>query len=232
MRCIIVDDEPLAIQLLTQYAERLENLAVIDTYTDPIAALAGIKKYKPDILFLDIQMPQLSGMELARLVPEGVHTIFTTAYRDYAVQGFELNARDYLVKPISFTRFIESVQRVEELHSVRAPAAVVEDVRDYIFIKHEHKHIKLNLSEILYLKGQGDYVEIKTKDKRWMTLERLKDFESKLPIERFMRVHKSYIIHVDKIESIEKSRVKIGEELIAISPVYREEFKDRFLGEH
>jgi len=227
IRCIIIDDEPLAVSLLEQYATRLSDIEIIGGFTDPLLGLKAIRKYAPDMVFLDIQMPELSGMDVARTIAKETAIIFTTAYKEYAVEGFELNAVDYLMKPISFSRFVEAVTRVQQ--SISPKRASQPQGADALFIKHEHDYVQIPYHDIDFIKGQGDYAEIHTEQKRWMTLKRLKDLETILPDYLFCRVHKSYIVHIKKIERVSKNRIYLKDHVIPISGSYLELFKQTYL---
>lgn len=220
--CIIIDDEPLAIKLLHSYADRITDLRVLNTFTNPLEALSFLQTHEVDVIFLDIQMPELNGMQMAKIAGEKSAIIFTTAYPSYAVEGFEIRALDYLVKPISFERFVASVSR---LTTAEQSAEDKEEVT-YLFVKTEYRHQKVDLHDILFLKGMGDYCAIVLPEKKIMTLENMKSFESRLPTGRFLRVHRSYIIALDKIDFIEKNRIVIGEERIPIGASYEKAFKE------
>ncbi|MEO0341461.1 MAG: LytTR family DNA-binding domain-containing protein, partial [Bacteroidota bacterium] len=200
IKCLIIDDEPLAAQLLSSYAEKAEQLELLGTFSDPLKALGFIQLNAVDLIFLDIQMPELKGTQLAKIINPGISIIFTTAYPDYAVEGFELKALDYLVKPISFQRFLSAVQRVSTEQKLEQTAASTTTTKDYLFVKTEHRLQRLSFSDILYFQGMGDYVRIYTESTNIMTLENLKSFEEKLPSDQFMRVHKSYLIALEKID--------------------------------
>lgn len=223
IKCVIIDDEPLAIKLLETYVAKLDNLALIGSYSNPLEGLADIKNNPVDLVFLDIQMPELSGMQLARILPEQTQFIFTTAYPDYAVEGFEIQALDYLLKPISLYRFISAVERCKTL--IKQETNLPEN-KSYIFVKTEHRQQKINLEEIYYLKGMGDYCKIVLNDANIMTLEKMKSFELKLPSNLFRRVHKSYLIAIDKIEYIQKNKIKIKDELIPVGQTYESNIND------
>lgn len=225
IRCLIIDDEPLAGKLLASYVEKVENLTLVGSFTNAFEAWTFLQKESVDLVFLDIQMPELNGVQLAKLLGEQVSVIFTTAYPDYAVEGFELKALDYLVKPIRLQRFLESVNRYKE-SDLPAESQAVEPKADatYIFVKTEYRFQKINLTDIFFLKGMGDYVSIHTHSGRIMTLENMKSFEAKLPKDRFIRVHKSFLISMEKIEFVERNRVKIGEELIPVGATYQSDF--------
>lgn len=223
IRCVVIDDEPLAGQLLASYIEKVEDLVLVNSFTNALEAWTFLQKEQIDLIFLDIQMPELNGVQLAKLIGDQARVIFTTAYPDYAVEGFELKALDYLVKPISLQRFLSAINRYNE-HSAIKPVSTLKEASSYIFVKTEYRHQKIAFDEILYLKGMGDYVSIHTEKDRIMTLENMKSFELKLPKERFIRVHKSYIISLEKLEFVERNRAKIREELIPIGATYQADF--------
>ncbi|WP_235294269.1 LytR/AlgR family response regulator transcription factor [Portibacter lacus] len=218
-RCIIIDDEPLATKLLEAYTEKIDQLELVQIFTNPLEALGFLQSNSVDLIFLDIQMPELSGIQFAKIIGDKTRIIFTTAYPNYAIEGFELNAVDYLMKPITLERFIKAVNRVMAEES--APPA---KTQNYIFVKTENRHQKINYEDILFLKGYGDYVAIQTTNGKILTLQKMKHFEADLPSDQFIRVHKSYIVSIPKIEYVEKSRVVIGDEYIPVSATYADEF--------
>lgn len=220
--CIIVDDEPLAASLLASYAEKLDYLSVLKSFTNPIEALSFLKSNAVDLLFLDVQMPELNGIQLAKLVPEQTQIIFTTAYPSYALEGFEVEAIDYLVKPISFERFVASASRILKSKAIKAEAAA--PLVDHLYVKTEYKLQRVDFSAIQLLKGLGDYTAIITSTAKILTLENMKSFEERLPSALFVRVHKSYLIPFQKIDYIEKNRIHIGKEVIPIGSTYQENF--------
>lgn len=227
IKCLIVDDEPLAIQLLTSYVSKMDQLELLGSFSNPLDALSFTQTHPIDLIFLDIQMPELNGVQFAKVLGKKSKVIFTTAYPDYAVEGFELNAIDYLVKPITFQRFVESINRVIETNNtnvILSNPVNTEQKKDFLMVKTEHRLQKINFSDILYFKGMGDYVSIVTTTERIMTLENMKSFVEKLPDDNFIRVHKSYIISIDKIMFIERNRIGIKDELIPISATYQEAF--------
>lgn len=227
IRCTIIDDEPLAIKLLETYISKMDNLVLVSSFSNPLDALQSLKTEPVDLLFLDIQMPELKGTELAKLIPQHTKIIFTTAYPNYAVEGFELKALDYLLKPISFPRFITAVERFSEANE-KVQMEVFEKTTevDFIFVKTENRKQKIDLKEILYLKGMGDYCQIVLADQKVMTLEKMQSFVARLPETQFRRVHKSYVIAINKIEYIEKARIKISDALIPIGQTYAANLKD------
>ena len=227
IKCLIVDDEPLAIQLLTSYVSKMDQLELLGSFSNPLDALSFTQTHPIDLIFLDIQMPELNGVQFAKVLGKKSKVIFTTAYPDYAVEGFELHAIDYLVKPITFQRFVESINRVIETNNtnvILSNPVNTEQKKDFLMVKTEHRLQKINFSDILYFKGMGDYVSIVTTTERIMTLENMKSFVEKLPDDNFIRVHKSYIISIDKIMFIERNRIGIKDELIPISATYHETF--------
>lgn len=223
IKCAIIDDEPLAIKLIETYISKLDQLALVASHSNPLEGLATLKTTPVDLLFLDIQMPELSGVQLARILPDNIQVIFTTAYPDYAVEGFELKALDYLLKPISLYRFIDAVERYKALPT---PASSFTEDKKFIFVKTEYRQQKINLDEIYYLKGMGDYCQIILQAEKIMTLEKMQSFETRLPSHLFRRVHKSYLIAINKIEYVEKNKMKIKDELIPIGKTYENNIKD------
>jgi len=233
IKCIIVDDEPLAAQLLLSYAEKIDELDVVDVFHNPLEALSLIQNQKIDLIFLDIQMPELKGTQLAKLVQEDTSIIFTTAYAAHAVEGFELNALDYLVKPVNFERFLQSILRYTKLKKTNPiPTSETSNTvnASIIFVKTEYRLQKLNLEDIAYFKSMGDYVQIITDTEKVMTLETMKSFEEKLPKNIFLRVHRSYLIAIKKIKFIQNNKIKILNELIPIGRTYLDIVNEKFSG--
>jgi two-component system LytT family response regulator len=230
LTCIAIDDEPLALEIITAYIEKVPFLKLLRTFDNAIDSIDFIKKNKVDLMFLDIEMEALTGIQLIHALKERPEVIFTTAYDSYAVEGFELDAADYLLKPISFERFVKSVDKVYNkfispkpktdtpVHSAKATSG------NFIFVKTENRLQKVAFSEILFIEGQGDYLKIVTTNARIMTLQNFKKFEATLPPENFLRVHKSYLVALNKIESITRNRIKIGNTLIPVSDSYKNAF--------
>lgn len=231
INCIAVDDEPLALNILEDYIKKIPYLELKQTFTSGLACMEFLKTNKVDLLFLDIQMEELSGIQLLKVLKERPEVIFTTAYHDYALQGFDLDVADYLLKPISFERFLMAVDKVyEKITLKKMPAMLSSDSgprtpeKDFIFVKTEFRLQKVCLSDILYIEGMGDYVRIVTNKERIMTLQSFKKVESVLPEPRFVRVHRSYMIALDKISSVERNRIRIGDQLIPVGENYRKGF--------
>lgn len=222
LKCAIVDDEPLAIEILEEYAKKVPWLRTVFVSDSGLEALEYIMSNKIDLVLLDIQMPELSGIHVAELLKGQCHIIFTTAYNQYAVEGFELQAMDYLLKPISFERFLKAINRLKnsQIQMTLPP------VPDYIFIKSEYKMKKVSFCDIVYVEGMKDYLRIVTRNEKIMTLMSFSKLMCILPNEAFVRIHKSYIVAVTAINSVEKGKVEIGEKWLPIGESYRESFFD------
>lgn len=231
IKCIAVDDEPLALDIIEDYISKIPFLELMKTFTNALECIEYLKEEKVDLLFLDIQMEELSGIQLLNVLKERPEIIFTTAYDSYAVQGFDLDVTDYLLKPISFERFVKAVDKVYDKlapklfdQAKRDDVSIYNPKNDFFFVKTEFRLQKVNFSEILYIEGMGDYLRIHTDKERIMTLQNFKNMESILPDSNFIRVHRSYIIALDKIESIERNRIRIKGELIPIGENFRNAF--------
>jgi two-component system, LytTR family, response regulator len=219
IKCIVVEDEPLAVTRLEEYIGRVPFLTLLHTFDNGIAALDFLTKNNVDLLFLDIHMEGLSGLELLQVLKEKPDVILTTAYDQYAIKGFELSVTDYLLKPFSFQRFLEAVTKAE-----RNRSAMAGESPGYIFIKTEHRLEKIVLNEMLFIEGMRDYRCIHTTTKKIMTLQNFSELEELLSGRGFCRVHKSYMVSLSKIDFIERDRIRIGKELIPISETYKERF--------
>jgi two-component system LytT family response regulator len=230
IKCIAIDDEPLALEIISSYIEKVPFLRLLKTFDNAMDSIDFIKKNKVDLMFLDIEMEALTGIQLIHAIKDRPEVIFTTAYDSYAVEGFELDAADYLLKPISFERFVKSVDKVyNKITSPKSksdgpPHTTKYSSGNFIFVKTENRLQKVAFSEILYIEGQGDYLKIVTTSARIMTLQNFKKFEATLPPENFIRVHKSYLVALNKIESITRNRIKIGNTLIPVSDSYKNAF--------
>lgn len=233
LNCIIVDDEPLAIKLMRSFVERTPFLELKGTFLNPMDALNAVAE-DVHLIFLDINMPGITGLELSKLIPKTTRIIFTTAYKEYAFDSYEVQALDYLLKPISYPKFLNAVTRGKEyfeqlLAATTANSAIqapqVEN-QDYIFVKCEFKQVRIDLNKILFVKGMRDYVRITLKDQKIpvTALSTMKAMEDKLPEPRFMRVHRSYIVAMDKIESVERNCISITGEAIPVSEANQEHF--------
>ncbi len=231
INCIVIDDEPLAIAKMESYIEKLPYLNLLKTFDNAIEPLNFLKTNKVDLIFLDIQMERLTGIQFLEVLHQKPNIIMTTAFDSYAIKGFELEVTDYLLKPISFERFVKAVDKVYEKinHEQLALVAAGEisqtnPTDDYFFVKTEFRLEKIMFSDILYIEGMGDYLRIVMPNKKIMTLQNFKKMEEVLPEQKFFRVHKSYIIAVEKIENIERNRIKISDKLIPISETFKKPF--------
>jgi len=224
---LIIDDEPLARNVIQEYAKKIPSLTIIGECEDAICAHQVLQNKSVDLIFLDINMPKLTGIEFLKTLKNPPLVIFTTAYSEYALDGFELNVIDYLKKPFSFERFCKAYFRAEELlllkHSALKPE-VTEKQNDFLFIKSDKKTIKVKISEICYIEGLGDYIKIYMTDKKLVTNLSMKKIENLLPVDQFYRIHKSFIISFDKIESIEGNMVKINNAKLPVGNSFRQNF--------
>lgn len=225
INCIALDDEPLALDLLEDNINKIPFLNLIKKCNNSVEALDIINNDKIDLIFLDIEMPDVSGINFLKSLRNKPMIIFITAYEKYAIEGFELDVLDYLLKPVSFERFYKAASKALEYYGYINNLDINHyTTPKYIFVKADYKIIKINISDILYIEGLKDYVKIYAGCKPILTLSSLKALENKLPLKDFVRVHKSYIIAIQKIESIGKSRIKIFDKEIPISENYREHF--------
>lgn len=227
LNCIILDDEPLAVKLLKEYVGKLPDLNLVYAGTDVYAALQLAQEGKADLIFLDIQMPELTGIQFMKILNGKCKIILTTAYEEYALQAFDLDVVDYLLKPFSPDRFQVAVQKARER---LAPGTGKEPVRDHIFVKSEYRMIRINLRDIFYFESLRDYVAIHHRDGKTLTLQSLRSFEEELPPRDFVRIHKSYLISLSQIQAIERRRVIIQDQYLPIGDTYLAEFKKRVPG--
>ena len=230
--CIVVDDEPLALEVLSSFIARIPYLVLEGQYTDPFFAMEHLRKKKVDLLFVDIQMPDISGIELVKTLNNPPKIVFTTAYSSYAIEGFNLNAMDYLLKPIAFDRFLVAVNKVRDYMELSEAAQEVhqpeeKDVPEYMFVKSNYKDIKINFNEVLYIEDSEDYIKIHTTTKKVMTLLSMKGVMEKLPENQFIRIHRSFIVAIDKIESKSNERITIGKQSLPIGASYLNEVSKR-----
>lgn len=220
INCIIVEDEPLALLRMREYIGKIPFLNLIAGFDNALDALAFLKTNKIDLIFLDINLGEFSGIDLLETNAVSSQVILTTAYQEYALKGFDLKVTDYLLKPFTFERFVQAVTRVAE----NLPKKAAQTLRNFIFVKTENRLEKISLREIIYIEGMRDYRRIHTVNKRIMTLQTFAEFERQIPPNIVCRVHKSYMIALDKIDSIEKDRIKIGAQFFPISETYKQRF--------
>ena len=239
MTCIIVDDEPLAVKLLESFVSRTEELELVASFTDSVEAISMIKSHPVDLLFLDIQMPDMNGMELAHMIPSETRVIFTTAFKEYAFESYEVNALDFLLKPIRYNKFLAAVEKARQWFSLApSPSPAGRRVQDTppiggsrrgasVFLRVDGEYRQVNLSQVLYVSGMKDYVMFYLEGERRPLITHLtmKAVEDMLPASHFMRVHRSYIVALAKIRSVDRNDcIYIGDEIIRVTDAYREAF--------
>ncbi len=218
--CIIIEDEPLALEKTKSFVNKVPFLELSATFDNALNGLNFLNNSKVDVLFLDINMDELSGIELLESSKINSEVIITTAYQQYALKGYELQITDYLLKPFTFNRFLQAVNKAQDNLSQR----ITNKPLEFIFIKTENRLEKITINDILYIEGMRDYVRIHTAQKKIMTLQSFNELEQLLPSHLVCRVHKSYMVALNKIESIERSRIKIGDQLIPVSETYKDAF--------
>ena len=225
LSCIIVDDEPLAVRLLESYVEKTPDLELMASFTDSITAINAIKAQKPDLLFLDIQMPNIDGMELAHSLPEETRVVFTTAFKEYAFESYEVNALDFLLKPIRYNKFLSAVEKARKVY--QQPVAPSQQLNT-VFIRVDGEWRNVPIDQITYVNGMKDYVMfyLDNEPKALITHLTMKAVEEMLPKDRFLRIHRSYIIAVDKIQKVDRNDcVYIGREIIHVPDGYLQTFR-------
>ena len=217
INCIIVEDEPLALERTREYALRLPHLNLLATFDNALDALAFLKSNRVDLIFLDINLGEVSGIQMLETTAVNSQVIFTTAYQEYALKGFDLKVTDYLLKPFTFERFVQAVERVQPVRQTITPGSA-------IFVKVESRLERVVLREILFIEGMRDYRKIHAAGRRLLTPQTFAEFERQIPPHIVCRVHKSYMVALDKIDSVERGRIRIKDRVIPISETYREQF--------
>ena len=244
MKCAIVDDEPLALALLESYVKKTPMLELCGKYSNAVEAMGGLQRNSVDILFLDIQMPDLNGLDFSKTIDTSrTRIIFTTAFSQYALEGYKVNALDYLLKPISYADFASSVNRAQKWYelahankqetSVLADSDAVKTDSNYMFVKSDYKLVRIDFADILYIEGLKDYVKIYLSSalKPILSLSSMRSIENTLPERTFFRVHRSYIVNMDKVRIFERGQIVFGEKYIPISDSYKERVQS-YLNEH
>lgn len=218
LNCIVVDDEPIAREIIESFITKTPNLNLIGSFENAIDVIDFSKKERVDIYFLDINMPELNGIGLAKIIGNTSHIIFTTAYRDYAVEGFNLNVVDYLLKPIPFERFLQAIEKIpKELTSKNK-----NNTKSFLFVRSDRKMIKINFTSIIYIESLSDYLKIHTSEKTIITRETITNLEEKLPSPLFLRTHRSYIVSIEKIDSYTNEFIELNKKAIPISRSFKE----------
>lgn len=238
IRCFLVDDEPIALDILTTYLQRLDGFVVAGAFTNPVQAFAALQTQEVDLLFLDIQMPELTGLELLQSLHHPPAVILTTAYREYALEGFNFNVLDYLLKPIPFDRFLKAIAKYQagrrepgqpllltekqRLHPLPSPPSAEQPAEPaHIFVRADRRNIRILLDDIFYLESLKDYVRIVTRQGKWLTKETLTHFEEILPQEHFLRVHRSFMVARNKITAHSNEGLEIGSALVPVGRLYK-----------
>jgi|SRR5882757_8518560 len=225
LKCLVVDDELLAIDVLASYIPQVPFLQLVASYNNPVEALVHLQKEDIDLIFLDIQMPKLTGIQFMNLLNNRSQVILVTAFNDFAMLGYEHNVTDYLLKPVSFERFLRAAEKAAKLAETMQGKKAESANPDNIFVKANNKIIKISLNDILYIEGLRNYISIYTdNNKRIVTLQNMKTLEEVLPAGRFIRVQKSYIVNLDKIDAIEKQSIYIGTQVIPIGESFSQHF--------
>ncbi|MBN1821893.1 MAG: response regulator transcription factor [Prolixibacteraceae bacterium] len=230
IRTIAIDDEPLALQLVLGYIKKTPFLELAASFDNPMDAMDFLRENTIDLIFLDIQMPDLTGIEFMHILEKGPKVIFTTAFEKYALEGFKLEAVDYLLKPFNYEEFLKAAGKAEKL--IRLENAEKEHEitanNEFLFLKSEYKIRRINFNEIIYIEGLKDYVKVflQHESKPILSLSTLKALEGKLPESKFMRVHRSFIVNLEKIDTIERSRIVYGKTYIPVSEQYKDKFQD------
>ena len=229
--CIIIDDEPLARKGLKEYISDVEFLHLEGDFSDPLKAMQLIEEGKVQLIFLDIQMPRITGLEFFKSLREAPPVIFTTAYPQFALDGFDLNALDYLVKPISFERFLKAVMKAKEYYEVRRKNQATAGVQkeEYFFIKADNKLVRIFYNDVLFVEALQNYVSIQTNERKYITYLTFKSIEEYLPADRFIKTHKSFIVSAARIDQIEGNDIRLGNYHVPISRSAREEVMEKLL---
>lgn len=220
IKCIILDDEPLAVELLKNYADKLLQLEVVLATTDVFEVIELLQKQTVDLIFIDIQMPELSGIQLMQMFNKDNYFIVTTAYANYALESYDYRVVDYLLKPITFDKFHKAVTKFTDFVTLES-----KETSNYLFVKVDGKQVKINPKDIVFIEGLSDYIRIHLQNERLIVLDNLKDFINKLPLKEFMRIHKSYIIQLDKIKSIDGNLIYHDLGSTPIGETYKSEIK-------
>lgn len=232
LRCCVVDDEPLAQELVASYIEKTPFMELVGKFSSAQDSVKTILEEDIDVVFLDIHMPQLNGMEFARIVPPTCRIIFTTAYDRYAIEGFKVNALDYLMKPISYEEFVGAANKALQWVELRRRADELDNNKRYIIVKSEYKQVQIPIDKIQFIEGLKDYVKIYVEGEKnaILTLTSMKTIERYLPAAEFLRVHRSFIVNTSKISIIERNRIVFGNHYIPVSESYKQAFNDYVAG--
>ncbi|HEX2976592.1 MAG TPA: LytTR family DNA-binding domain-containing protein [Bacteroidales bacterium] len=224
--CIAIDDEPLAITRIEGFIKKIPELNLVKTFDNALEAAAWLRENKAGLIFLDIHMEPLTGIQFLESSGLSTRIIITSAYGEYAIKGYELNVTDYLLKPYSFQRFVQAVNKVLDYYSEKENASSAKD-NDFIFVKTEYRLERIDIDDILYIEGMKDYLRIVCTNHKVMTLQSFSKLEESLPDKKFCRVHKSFIVAIDKIKSVERGVIRIADQRIPVSNTYKDNFYSR-----
>jgi len=231
MKCLIVDDEPIALEGMTYYINKTGFLELSGSCENAIDALEFISTNKTDLIFLDINMPELSGIEMLKALPNPPMIIFTTAYSKHALEGFELNAVDYLLKPISYARFLKSAQKALELFNLKADYKT-NDIQEFTYVKVDKKIVKVVINDIVFVESLKDYIRIHTKNEKYVTCLNLKKIHELLPANKFIQVHKSFVIAIDAINKVEGNMIELRDFTVPIGRQFKQELFDKIINKN
>ncbi|MEZ4944640.1 MAG: LytTR family DNA-binding domain-containing protein [Cyclobacteriaceae bacterium] len=226
INCLIVDDEPLARNLLSDYVRKVPYLNLVSTAENAISAMSILRENDIDLLLLDIQMPELTGINMLKAIQKKPMVILTTAYSEYALESYDLDVVDYLLKPVTFERFLKALEKVNQRLPKEVPASSGVELPSFVFVKDGTKLVKVILGDILYVEGLKDYVTIHTKQQKIVSLQRLKTLEEQLPPEQFIRIHNSFIVSLSAISAIHRNEVQVGTIRLPVSESYKKGFKE------
>lgn len=230
MKCVLIDDDPLAMKVLLDYFKNFTEFEIIGIFNNPLEGLGFLNTNSVDAVFLEIKMPIMTGFELIRLLENKPRIVITTAFREYAAESYDLEVLDYLVKPIPLPRFIKCIHKIESEFNLRNNLKIeTHRIEPYIFIKVDKKMVKINIDEILFIEGMKEYIKVVTPEKNYITHKSLTSLTEELPSERFMRIHKSYTISLNKVKSIEGNRIQISSHTIPIGRNYSKDVKSKIL---
>ncbi len=222
IRCMIVDDEPLALDILENYIQRVPNLQLVKRCKHALEAYDYLQRDSVDLIFLDIHMPELTGIDFIKSLSNRPLVVFTTAYSNYAMEGFNLDVLDYLLKPIAFDRFLKAVDKASRLLSSE-PEGNQENSEEFLFVKSDGKMVKVRYDDVLFVEGMKDYVQIQMSDQRLIVHQTMKKMERALPPDRFLRIHKSFLVAIEKIESLDGNLLEVGKHQLSVGANYRDD---------
>ncbi len=226
LRCLVIDDEPLALDLMGSFVKKTPFLQLVAQCESAVAAIELIRNESIDLIFLDIEMPDINGIQFLKSLQQQPMVIFTTAYEQYAIEGFDLNVMDYLLKPIPYERFVKAANKALELHQLKTQPAAPPS-KTFIAVKSDYQIVRIKIDDILYIEGLKDYIKIITAEKNTLTLQSLKAIEEELTNHGFIRIHRSYVVPMDKIDAIRKNSIKIGKEELPVGESYKEHFMQK-----